>query len=224
MELGKLVEDFEGGGVEAPGALLIAAHLMDDSDVSEAEADFGMVRTEKLFADPEGLHVALLGAEEVATLAENGAEVGGDEGGFAMDRTMTTRRFLQGAGKKNGSFFQLTGKFAQHREVIEAHGHATLVAGQFVKVSRLGVVEAGGFRLAEIFLGHGNFRSNPCSLGGPGAAGKNIESFVPAGKCFAIVAARGGFVPRDFHGQRRLVPSDELGRIRGGGRRHCRSL
>jgi hypothetical protein len=121
VELGKLVEDFEGCGVEAPGAPLIAAHLMDDGEVSEAEADFGMVRTEKLLADPEGLHVALLGAEEVAALAEDGAEVGGDEGGFAMDRTMTTRRLVESASEKNGSFFQLTGEFAQHREAVLAY-------------------------------------------------------------------------------------------------------
>lgn len=157
VESGKLVENFERGGVEATGAFAIAAHLVDDGQMSEAQADFGMVRAEELFADPEGLHVALLGAEEVAALAEDGAEVGGDEGGFAMDRTMATRRLVESASKKNGSFFQLTGEFAQHREIVETHGHATLVAGEFVKVRRLGVVETGGFRLAEIFLGHGNF-------------------------------------------------------------------
>jgi hypothetical protein len=198
--------------------------LVDDGKVSKAQADFGMVRTEELFADPKGLHVALLGAKKIATLAENSTEVGRDEGSFAVDGAMATGRLFESAGEKNGSFFQLTGEFAQHCEIVEAHGHATLIAGKFVKIGRLGVVETGGLRLAKIFLGHGNFRSNPRSLGGPGATRQDVESFIPARKRFALVAARGGFVPCDLHGQRRLVPSDKLGEIRGGGRRHCRRL
>ena len=108
VELGKLVENFEGGGVEAAGAFAIAPHLVDDGQVSETQTDFGMVRTEKLFADPKGLHVALLGTEEVAALAKDSAEVGRDKRSFAVDGAMATGRLFESAGEKNGSFFQLT--------------------------------------------------------------------------------------------------------------------
>jgi hypothetical protein len=61
---------------------------MDDGNMPEAETDFGMVRAEELLADAEGLHMALLGTEEIVALAKNGAEVGGDESGLAMHSAM----------------------------------------------------------------------------------------------------------------------------------------
>jgi hypothetical protein len=132
VELGKLVEDFEGGGVKAAGTLAVAAHLVDDGKVSKAQADFGMVRTEELFADPKGLHVALLGTEEVAALAKDSSEVGCYKGCFAVHGAMAMGCLVESASEKNGGFFQLAGEFAQHREIVQAHRHATLIAGKFV--------------------------------------------------------------------------------------------
>ena len=109
--------------------------------------------------------MALLGAEKIAALAEDSTEVRGDEGGFAMHGAMAMGCLVESAGEKNGSFFQLAGNLTQHREVVEAHRHTPRVSGKFEEIGCLGVMQTGGFRLAEIFLGHGHLGRHPRRLG-----------------------------------------------------------
>jgi hypothetical protein len=188
VEVGELIEDLEGRGVEAAGAFVIAVHLVDDGEVPEAESDFGMVRTEELLPYAKGLHVALFGAEQVAAFAEDSTEIGGDERGFSVHGTVAAGGLFKGAGEQDRSFLEFTGKFAQHGQIVEAHGHVRLITGQIVEIGRLGVMSTGRFRLAEVLLGRGHFGSDPCGFGGTRAARQNLQRLRPAGNSFPLVA------------------------------------
>lgn len=211
VQLGELIEDGERGGVKAAGPFAVTPHLVKHSEMTETQTDFGMCRSKKLFPDSEGLHVALLGTKQVATLAEYRTEIAGNKSGLPVRASMAMRGLVKGAPEQDSSFLQVAAKLSQHGEIVQAEGHAVFVAGQLVKIGGLGVVSTGTLRIAQTLLNHGQFCSHARRIGRLGPVGKSTEGLGPAGKSFALITARGGFVTRDLQRQGSMIPLDILG-------------